>query len=236
MRRLSLAAGGVALVVFLLPVPAVSGPGSLIQPGVMVNDNCTLNFVYDGVGVNAGRVFIGVAAHCVEAIGQSASTDAHPDFGEVAYIGDAAGTTSDFAFFEVYPALHASVSPEVKGHPGKPVGSTVFGETMLGDEVRFSGHGLVFAETQQTQEGRFGVLAADTAEEWWAYGPVLFGDSGGPVLHESGKALGIVTEITTSFACCGQETHAVVGAGGPTLEGILAKAAADGFPVALRTV
>jgi hypothetical protein len=58
-------------------------------------------------------------------------------------------------------------------------------------------------------------------------GPIHWGDSGGPLVHRrTGKALGIVSRLC--IGACTEE--------GPTVQGILAKAASRGFTVTLKTV
>jgi hypothetical protein len=71
------------------------------------------------------------------------------------------------------------------------------------------------------------VLSYDDAEIHTLTGPVLFGDSGGPFAHvRTGKALGIVSRLCVGL--CSEE--------GPTVQGLLAKAAARGFVVTMKTV
>lgn len=222
------------VVIVALPAPTDAGTTGLIQPGVDVNGNCTLNFVYDGTGPLAGRVFIGTAAHCFT-LGTVVSTATHSNFGEVVYVHNAGATATDYEFIEVYPEFHDFVSAEVKGHPGTPTAVAPTGSTARADLIRFSGSGIVFENTQPTQEERIGLLWTHSAHEWLAYGTVTPGDSGGPVIHDDGRALGIVTQLSTSFACCDDPTL-VVGAQGPSVEGLIGKAAANGFPVTLRTV
>lgn len=58
-------------------------------------------------------------------------------------------------------------------------------------------------------------------------GRLIVGDSGGPLVHiPPGKAYGIVSRLCVGI--CEEE--------GPTVEGLLAKAAARRFTVTLRTV
>jgi hypothetical protein len=58
-------------------------------------------------------------------------------------------------------------------------------------------------------------------------GPIHWGDSGGPLVHiETGKALGIVSELCVGT--CSEQ--------GPTVQGLIAKAASRGYSVTLRTV
>jgi hypothetical protein len=70
------------------------------------------------------------------------------------------------------------------------------------------------------------VLTADDDEAYSALATLIFGDSGGPLAHvPTGKALGTVSRL-----CIG-----LCQAEGPTVQGIVAKAAAQGFTVRLRT-
>jgi hypothetical protein len=46
---------------------------NVIQPGVSITmggSYCTLNWIYDGTGSQAGNVYGGTAAHCVSGVGQ----------------------------------------------------------------------------------------------------------------------------------------------------------------------
>lgn len=216
----------------------LGSPPATIQPGDRVSTppgGCTLNFVYDGTGPQAGKVFIGTAAHCFTALGQPASADSVGEFGRVVYMGDFSsanagsfdngipGTQTDFSLIEVAPAFASFVLPEVRGHPGLPTGGVLpVADARLGDIIEFSGYGTGFEYTQETRESRFGVYVFRSGSNWQGEGPVLPGDSGGPVLHESGKAFGVATYLN------------VLGIGGPLLEVSLGEAAAAGFPVTLR--
>ena len=60
-------------------------------------------------------------------------------------------------------------------------------------------------------------------------GPLWWGDSGGPIVHRpTGRALGIVSRICTRANACTEE--------GPTVQGIIDKAASRGFDLTLETV
>ena len=218
----ALAFGGL----FLSPASAADP----LQPGAYVGTTlggCTLNFVYDGTGPNDGKVFLGTAAHCVEKVGDPVEDRAGATFGKVAFIGDAESNPHDYAFIEVAAAHVSRVSPAVKGHPQYPVGFTTSSETETGDMIQLSGYGVPFNFTRPTQEERVATLVYDQHENFGVAGLLSWGDSGGPLVHiPSGKALGIESRV-----CTGPCTDT-----GPTVEGILAKAAAAGFPVTLRTV
>ena len=149
------------------------------------------------------------------------------DFGKVAFIGDQNVTQWDFAFIAVDPEDVGRVSAAVKGHPTFPKGSTVPADTLTGDTIQLSGYGLGYDTTPATQERRQALMGFDDAELYDVSGPIHWGDSGGPLVHvNTGKALGIVSRLCAG--ACSEE--------GPTVQGILAKAAASGFPVTLRTV
>ena len=108
-----------------------------------------------------------------------------------------------------------------------PKGYTTPAETLLGDQIQLSGYGLGYDTTTTTQEQRKAVMGSDDAETYDVTGPIHWGDSGGPLVHiATGKALGIVSRLCAGS--CSEE--------GPTVQGILAKAASRGFSVTLRTV
>jgi hypothetical protein len=70
-------------------------------------------------------------------------------------------------------------------------------------------------------------MGFDNTELYDVSGPIHWGDSGGPLVHiRTGKALGIVSRPCAGL--CSEE--------GPTVQGILAKAASRSFPVTLNTV
>jgi hypothetical protein len=207
-------------------IPSAASAAVTLQPGAYHETDagsCTLNFVYTG----AGKTYLGTAAHCVASIGQSVRDIDGTDFGKVAFIGDQNDTAWDFAFIAVDPEDLGRVSPAVKGHPAFPTGATTAAETLLGDSIQLSGYGLGYDTTPATQEQRQAVMGSDDASTYSVSGPIHWGDSGGPLVHiGTGKALGIVSRLCAG--ACSEE--------GPTVQGILAKAASRGFAVALRTV
>lgn len=202
-----------------------------IQPGDYMESGgsaCTLNFVYDGTGGLAGKVYLGTAAHCVSKVGDDVALEDGTVFGDVAMIGNEDTTVDDYAFVEVRSAYVGRVSPAVKGHPTLPRGGyTTYTETRTGDQIQQSGYGIGASITNVTREQRRSVLVFDDAEYGGIAGFSIFGDSGGPYVHlPTGKAFGIVSRACIDI--CQEE--------GPTLEGLLAKATARGFTVRLRTV
>ncbi len=212
-----------AVLALALPPVGANHGGNHIQPGDRLGGYCTLNFVFDGPG---GEVYIGTAAHCIDDIGEVVSTAGFANFGIAVYDDDA---VLDFGLIQVKDSFKAHVLAEVIGHPGMPNGSTMSTETQRNDEVLFSGYGIGFDLTARTRQDRSGLLWSDTASTFKLNGPVVNGDSGGPILHAAtGKALGIVSEY-------GIFSLPPTTDSGPTLQGILAKTAADGFPITLRT-
>jgi hypothetical protein len=215
-----------AVIATALAAPQAAQAAVTLQPGAYHETDagsCTLNFVYDG----GGSTYLGTAAHCVESIGQRVRDIEGIEFGSVAFIGDEDTTEWDFAFIAVDPEDLSRVSPAVKGHPTYPRGSTTPAETLTGDQIQLSGYGLGYGTTPTTQERRQAIMGYDDTELYTVTGPIHWGDSGGPLVHiRTGKALGIVSRLCAGT--CSEE--------GPTVQGILAKAAARGFPVTLRTV
>jgi hypothetical protein len=228
-KRVLIALGLTAALLPGSPAHAVNG---VLQPGdymVAGNAACTTNFVYDGTGSLANKVYIGTAAHCVSSVGQDVADINGTVWGDVALIGDANFTAPDYAFIEVRAAHVSRVRAAVKGYPAFPaVGFTTPADTTAGDLVQISGYGLGFDFSNVTEEQRKAVFVGDTTDIANIVGPIDFGDSGGPLVHvKTGKALGIVSRLCTGAACT--ET-------GPTVQGILAQATARGFTVKLRTV
>jgi hypothetical protein len=202
-----------------------------IQPGDYMESGgsaCTLNFAYDGTGAQAGKTFMGTAAHCVTKVGDDVALEDGTVFGDVALIGDETAAAPDYAFIEVRPAFVSRVSPALKGHPTLPRGGyTRSAETKTGDLIQQSGYGIGANFINVTREQRRSALVYDDAEEHGIAGYSIFGDSGGPYVHlPTGKAFGIVSRACIDI--CQEQ--------GPTVEGLLAKAAARGFTVTLRTV
>lgn len=225
--------------------PAVASEHEPIQPGASITAGgsyCTLNWIYDGAGGNAGgAVYAGTAAHCVEEVGQvvSLSTTSLGStierIGVVAFRGDPDTPGRDYAFIRIDDQDLSQVDPAMKGHPGIPTGvSTTYQE---GDLMQFSGHGVGFHLTTVTQEERQGILNWTDGVEHQIVGGVTPGDSGGPVadLSDGGTAFGIVATVGVGVNT-GALTIATAGEGGPNLDFVLQDAADRGFPVTLRTV
>ncbi len=218
-----------AIVAAAIPVgpAAANHPTDPIQPGDLVNTSagqCTLNWVFDGTGSNAGKVYFGIAAHCGEP-GNTASSPPMSNFGTLVYDDDG---FRDFALIEVSSSWVAHVSPAMRGWPQYPTGVTTWTETAIGDLIQHSGHGLGFGVHSVTQQKRVGVLQSDNANTYCSNSPVDWGDSGGPLAHvKTGKALGFVSHLAPECPSW---------LAGGTIEGAISSATAAGFPIVLRTV
>lgn len=222
----------------LMPTTAQAQEAVTIQPGISIESGggyCTLNWIYDGTGAQAGSVYGGTAAHCVSSIGEHVSLatgslgDPIAELGTVAYIDD----NLDYAFIKIAPTLHDSVDPAMKGHPAIPTGVSTSETAAVGDIMQFSGNGVGFHLLPQTQEGRNGVLHSNDGTHHNIIGAVSPGDSGGPVadVTDDNKAFGIVNTVGV-----GVDGLPYAGEGGVSLEGMLADATEAGFTVRLRTV
>lgn len=227
-----------ALSVSALAVGAApaAGTAGVIQPGDVlyatglagtdVLSQCTLGFVFDGIGANAGAVYISADTGCVGAVGSSVSTEGHANFGVVAFRTQ--GINSDFALIQIHSGFVPLVDGSVKGHPGYPTGFTTAAETNPGDLLQISGYGV--DHSADTQESRVAVVTLDNDLAHLAYGAFAPDDVGGPLVHiPTGKALGVIsTTCTTNPASPCSEY-------GPSIPAVVSYAAAGGISVKLRT-
>lgn len=216
----------IGLTLLVAITAADAGPGPVLQPGILVQPDlivgsCTLGFALDGAD---GNVYFAHAAHC-GTVGGQVSSEQIQDFGVRVY-----DDAWDFSLIRVHPQYAQYVSGTVKGHPGIPTGVTSSHEPNTGDLLRLSGYGLGYHLTPTTQEQRIGVVTPSiTPDEYCAEAMVSNHDSGGPVIHApTGKALGIVSRPGSSCL----PPAALIG---PTLAGGIARAAAAGYDLQIRT-
>lgn len=224
----------------------VAGPASAataIQPGARIssgNASCTMNFIYREVlpqqpGRSAARralrpaaapqprLFAGTAAHCVSGVGARVA-NRDMTFGTVAFhrLSDEAG--EDFAFIEIDRDKEHLVNPKMLGFEG-PSGVIAGQEARSGDAVHVYGQGLGVGQTELTRP-RSGILNRANSKRFDATLPVIFGDSGGPVLHEDGSALGLVVHLVVL-------RNGTTTLDGNTVEYTLNEARADGLNLEL---
>lgn len=204
---------------------------------------CTLNFVFDGAGDDAGRVFIGTAAHCASGPVPGDEVRMGTDIvstgdviGHVVAMGDyetGEGNPvidEDWALVEIVPRFERDVDPAVRGHSGFPTRVTATSEMRPGDVLQLSGHGTGFQLTPETRERRQGEWLGGEDVNYDAFAPLVnWGDSGGPIVDvKTGGALGIVSSRAT-WPC---ETGCTLE--GPTITQLIRGAAARGLTVQLR--
>src|SRR5262249_48678893 len=140
-----------------------------------------------------------------------------------------------FLLVRLDPSVLSQVSAAMAGHPNIPTGVSTPATAKQGDLVQFSGHGVGFDLTSVTQQQRIGILNFfDDQGNQYVIGAVTPGDSGGPVadITDGNKAVGIVDTVGVSIAT----PNANVGEEGVGVFALLADAAANGFPISLRTV
>jgi hypothetical protein len=196
-------------------------------------NNCTLNFVYDGIGPIAGRVFIGTASHCVEEDGERIKDIDGTEFGTIALRGwvglgpdEYGDRPTDFALIEVDPEDRGRIDPSMAGHPDLPKGVADADDVAEGDMLQMSGHGTGYNLTQPTREERQAVLTEYGGGMFNSMAPVIGGDSGGPLAHiDTGFALGTVS---------GMDPGTPGTLNGPTVQNIIDESARLGFPIRMR--
>ncbi len=246
MKRL-LVAGLLVISGIGFAVPRATALGT-VQPGDYMESSigaCTLGFVFDGTGAKAGNVYFSTAAHCVDHLEEDVRLIDGTIIGDVKVIGATAPegqippTAQDWAFIQVRDQYEGNVRGAVRGLPSAPTGYTTPSQTNQFDLVRFSGYGLGYEFLALTRESRVGLMGTDNSETYDLIGLDINGDSGGPIVHDAtGKALGLVSRgcgygILPIGVLC---TDPIATSLGPTVQGILAKAAAKSFTVHLRTV
>lgn len=210
-RRIFLASATLSLGLLAGLVPGFGSPApaaTAIQPGSRITSGgsgCTMNFIYEEVRERPARrgqrqvvlaepkLYAGTAGHCVSGVGARVSNDSGA-FGTVAF--RVLDDNDDVAFIEIDEAKRSSANPKMLGFDG-PNGVISGREAKPGDRVNIYGNGLIVGETELTRP-RSGTLTRSDSQHYGATLPVIFGDSGGPVLHENGAALGIIAHLVVS--------------------------------------
>jgi hypothetical protein len=210
-----------------------------IQPGDPIVDgdsvDCTLGFVFEGVGEDAGRLFLSTVAHCVEGEGVVISTENAPDFGTVVYHGNPDEVARDIALVEVDADLHERVDTQVRGHSGAPIGVANDEATELGETVQTYGWGVGFRASDETRGERLGLLMDHNETRAQLLAPISFGDSGGPWIVDDGRALALTKGTQVTVGCCSSNSMSVH-MHGPTVENVIDTAAEAGISIQLGTV
>ncbi|MGH2653606.1 MAG: PA domain-containing protein [Actinomycetota bacterium] len=199
-----------------------------IQPGALLGNEvsgfCTMGFVFRDE--DTGRLMVSTAAHCTEAVGERLHAEEAEEtfrmepeaFGTVVFRTD----DLDFALIEVDAGREEDLSASVRHWTG-PEGVALAGETAFGDEVMYYGYGFTFDLTPELRP-RTGILTSHNQQEYQSNSAGMFGDSGAAVLHESGRALGLISRF--NILEDGVSTDL-----GPTVEGMLNHLASQGWRV-----
>lgn len=198
-------------------------PGDLLQTDVGL---CTLGFLV----ADENGLYFTTAGHCIQ-VDQVAT---NPDVGEIGrgafhFLEPETGSPDDgspgmdFGLIRINPDAYPSLNPKMCGWEG-PTG--IYNDSPSG-MVRLYGHSLVFGDLGALglpTYAREGVLIDSTEEAFYFTAPSLMGDSGSAVLHEDGRAMGVLTHL---YASAG--TAPATG-GGTTLARGFSLAAEGGFP------
>lgn len=182
-------------------------PGDLLDMG---DHYCTLGFLV----ANRDGIYFSTAGHCIQ-VEQRAST---PDVGEWGtgvfhYLEPETGSPQDgapgddFALIEVDPSAYASLNPKMCGWDG-PTG--IYNDSSGGGMVDLYGHSLLFGDAGDLgfpTYARQGVLTSVDEDAFYFVAPSLMGDSGSAVLHEDGRALGVLTHLYIASTGTNGGTH-----------------------------
>jgi hypothetical protein len=207
---------------------------SQIRPGVIVTamgSQCTSNFIFsDG----SSNFYIGAAAHCFspdsnsgadpcvarnEALGIPVEIENAAFMGSLAYSswqsmqddGETAGsgicTGNDFALVKIDARDHANVHPAARVFQGPTALFT--GDANIGDDIFTYGQSPF-----SLQQAKTGSIQSQTPDGWIysvsLSSPGVPGDSGSAVLHESGKALGVLSTLNACIGLCPVASNGVV--------------------------
>jgi hypothetical protein len=147
----------------------------------------------------SGAAYIGTAGHCTK-VGDEVTLVAAP--GVLMNIGRTVksvnrGIGNDFALVKVRPQMVQFVNPSM-AHVGGPTGAKA---PVFGDPIVHTGHGVVIGTGGTPRPGVVTWEGADSGREVNGYGwdgAAIFGDSGSPVRHASGLAVGNLTHLVVA--------------------------------------
>ncbi len=159
-----------------------------IQPGASLGGYCTFNFLFEAPN---GTGYIGTAGHCTEELGERVELPGVGEIGTVVYDSDLVDSGVDFSLILLDSELIDTAHPKMLGWEG-PTGYIETANLSVGDEIQLHGYGVVLGQNDLTRD-RFGVLVDWTEDEYNVDMPAVNGDSGSPLLHESGLAFGIIS-------------------------------------------
>ncbi len=179
------------------PTISWGGLDAPVRPGSSLGGYCTFNFLFTGMAPDGSgpHGFIGTAAHCTE-LDQRVEQPAVGEIGTVVYDSDeteGADPALDFSLILLDEGAIPEANPTMLGWDG-PTGSVTASDLAVGDMVYQHGYGMVLGENPYSRS-RAGFLTDYTDTMYNIDMPAVWGDSGSPILHESGKALGIVSHF-----------------------------------------
>lgn len=206
--------------------PQPTGPGLLptandvtcggIRPGMLVSFGgalCTGSYIF----TDGSDTYISTAGHCTS-VGQRARLGSL-QFGTTVFSTGDGGPGNDFALVKIDSNRLNLVDPEMCNFAGPTGIHTDADGTIIGDRIVRTGHGGGFSIPPTPHEG-VGIGWGATSLTW-VHGPVP-GDSGSPIRHESGEALGVVTHVvitpTTGFGIATRLDHGMALANIPGLQ------------------
>lgn len=189
-----------ALAVSLTAPHAAAGP---VQPHpgdeivVEGGGTCTLGFLFAG---SDGGSYMSTAGHCVDGEqssqrtwGKGAGPAVSTSEGRIGRVVFAENEKApevrddyDFALVRLDPGVRGSAEIRSLGVP------TGINDEQTGDPqiLRVYGHGV--AVSTVSRERQLVAPSTRNRDHVYAHGPVLFGDSGAPVVDEQGRAVGTV--------------------------------------------
>lgn len=199
---------------------------TLIRPGVRISGDsgsCTSNFIYQDP---TGNYYIGVAAHCFspdtnrgvnacetrnEPLGNGVTIENADHMGTLVYsswramqangenVNSAACAFNDFSLVRIDSRDNDKVHPSAIAFGG-PTG-LLRGNASMGDDAHSYGQSSLH-QGVRAQEEKSGEVTSQNNSGWQYQvqfdNTALSGDSGSAVLHETGKAFGVLTVISTS--------------------------------------
>lgn len=182
-------------------------PGDLLDMG---DHTCTLGFLV----ANKDGLYFTTAGHCIDA-GQRAATPGVGEWGTGVFHFLEPDNDSpqdgapgmDFALIEVDPDVYDALNPKMCGWDG-PTG--IYNETPGEGMVGLYGHSMVFGDAGRLglpTYRREGVLNFVDEDRFYFTGPSLMGDSGSAVLHQDGRALGVLTHLSVGLGGTNGGTH-----------------------------
>jgi hypothetical protein len=223
-----------------------------IRPGASLDDgSCTANFIF--TSLDNQTVYIGTAAHCfsrdlntqtngctaqLEAMGAKRSISGASKAGVLVYSSwhamQASNETStlcsdnDFALLQIDPADEGKVNPALWRYGG-PTGTATQQDLYTGARVLSYGNSGTRPEDSalSPREGVVTVPGQGCAPRVVFPNPAIPGDSGSPVIMQTGLAMGIFVSI--ELAPLPGQGHVCL------LDWVMTHAAKAGFPVRLAT-